>query len=175
MLCQVCGSAAANQGTIETEVPWDLYLVVAVLAIAVIGLWEGFKFCLKKKEARLRALRAKANKASLQKLSKAELKELQRLLAIDPEDLHTDQRFRLVEHRTRFEATMPANTSPVPTVPFEGETSSLVLRNRVFKPLQLSRESSRNRSHQSGLRCTQDLSIKYLDGKRSICSPIAGA
>ena len=124
MLCQVCGSAAENQGTITTEVPWDLYLVVAVLAIAVIGLWEGFKFCLKQKEARLRALRNKANKTILQKLSKAELKELQRLLAIDPEDLNVDQRFRLVELRTRFEATMPANTSPVPTIPSEMASSS---------------------------------------------------
>ena len=125
MFCQVCGSAAATQGTIETEIPWDLYLVVLVLAIAVIGLWEGFKFCLRKKEARLRALRVKANKATQpQKLTKAELKELQRLLALDPEDLTADQRVRMVELRTRFQATMPPNTSPVPVVPSECASAS---------------------------------------------------
>ena len=29
-------------------------MVVAVLAIAVIGLWEGFTFCLKKTEVQIR-------------------------------------------------------------------------------------------------------------------------
>ncbi|CAE7830743.1 TY5A [Symbiodinium sp. CCMP2592] len=95
---RVCGTVAASE-SIETGIAWDLYLVVAVLAIAVIGLWEGFKFCWKRKEAQLRALRAKANKASPQKLTKTELKELQRILALDPEDLTRDQRVRLVELR----------------------------------------------------------------------------
>ena len=124
MLCQICGTAASTSGSIETEIAWDLYLVVVILAIAVIGLWEGFKFCLRKKEARLRALRVKANKAFPQKLNKTELKELQRLLALDPEGLSADQRFRLVELRTRFEATMPPNTSPVPTLPHDVPSSS---------------------------------------------------
>ncbi|CAE7753847.1 RE1 [Symbiodinium sp. CCMP2592] len=88
---RVCGTVAASESTIETGIAWDLYLVVVVLAIAVIGLWEGFKFCWKRKEAQLRALRAKANKAFPQKLTKTELKELQRILALDPEDLTRDQ------------------------------------------------------------------------------------
>ncbi|CAE7820272.1 GIP [Symbiodinium sp. CCMP2592] len=92
MFCQVCGTAASEQNTIQPEIAWDLYLVVAVLAIAVIGLWEAFKFCWRKKEARLRALRVKANKATQQKLTKAELKELQRILALNPEDLTVDQK-----------------------------------------------------------------------------------
>ena len=124
MFCQVCGTAASAQSTIETEIAWDLYLVVAVLAIAVIGLWEGFKFCWKRKEARLRAMRTKANKTIHQKLNKTELKELQRILSLDPEELTVDQKFRLVELRTRFEATMPPNTSPVPTIPGEMASSS---------------------------------------------------
>ena len=99
-------------------------LVVAVLAIAVIGLWEGFKFCWRRKEARLRAMRTKANKTIHQKLNKTELKELQRILSLDPEELTVDQKFRLVELRTRFEATMPPNTSPVPTIPGEMASSS---------------------------------------------------
>ena len=44
MFCQLCG-ATAQKERIQTEVPWDLYLVVLILAIAVIGIWEGGKHC----------------------------------------------------------------------------------------------------------------------------------
>ncbi|OLQ11215.1 hypothetical protein AK812_SmicGene5008 [Symbiodinium microadriaticum] len=74
----------------------------AILGLSTQGLWEGFKFCLKKKEA--------------------ELKELQRYYA--------SQYFA-----SAYRAVRGRNKQP----------------------------------------CAKDLSIKYLDGKRSICSPIAGA
>ena len=83
MFCQLCGVTAQKE-QIQAEVPWDLYLVVLVLAIAVIGIWEGGKHCCRGKEIRLQALRSRA---SYGKLTRAELKELQRLLALEPGDL----------------------------------------------------------------------------------------
>ena len=59
--CQVCG-AAADKPDLEYEIAWDLYLVVIVLAIAVIGVWECMKGCVNGREARLRALRGPSNK-----------------------------------------------------------------------------------------------------------------
>ena len=87
MFCQVCGTMAQKE-QIQAEVPWDLYLVVLVLAIAVIGLWEAAKSCWQGKDARLRMLRLKTASA---KITKTELKELQRLLALAPADLTGDQ------------------------------------------------------------------------------------
>ena len=114
LLCQVCGTRA-EKPDIEHEIPWDLYLAVTVLAIAVIGLWEAFKSCARSREVRLRALKAKAAKASKAKLTKSELKELQRLIAVDPEDLQEPQKLRLVELQEQFQQTMPQGCSPVPT------------------------------------------------------------
>ncbi|CAE7441104.1 RE1 [Symbiodinium sp. CCMP2592] len=116
LLCQVCGTVAEKPG-IESEIPWNVYLVVLVLAIAVIGLWEGFKGCLRTRDARLKALKAKATRASKKQLTKAELKELQRLLYVDPGDLDQQQKLRLVELRERFSNTMPEGTSPIPHFP----------------------------------------------------------
>ena len=42
LLCQVCDAQSVKEN-IQPEVPWDLYIVVVVMAIAVIGLWEAFK------------------------------------------------------------------------------------------------------------------------------------
>ena len=36
MMCQVCGAAGVKEN-IQPEVPWDLYIVIAVMAIAAIG------------------------------------------------------------------------------------------------------------------------------------------
>ena len=35
-MCQVCGAAGVKEN-IQPEVPWDLYIVIAVMAIAAIG------------------------------------------------------------------------------------------------------------------------------------------
>ncbi|CAE7255896.1 GIP [Symbiodinium sp. CCMP2456] len=51
------------QEDIRAEIPWDLYFVVVVRAIAIIGLWEGAKSCLKMRRTRNKALRATANKS----------------------------------------------------------------------------------------------------------------
>ena len=40
MLCQNCG-AASQKEHLAAEIPWDLYIAVLVLAVAVIGIWEG--------------------------------------------------------------------------------------------------------------------------------------
>ncbi|CAE7357873.1 unnamed protein product, partial [Symbiodinium sp. CCMP2456] len=85
MFCQVCGTAA-QKDHLSAEIPWDLYVAILVLGIAVIGIWEGMKHCGRQRQARLRALRVKADKAD-KKLTKTELKELQRLLAVSYADL----------------------------------------------------------------------------------------
>ena len=115
MFCQLCGVTAQKE-QIQAEVPWDLYLVVLVLAIAVIGIWEGGKHCCRGKEIRLQALRSRA---SYGKLTRIELKELQRLLALEPGDLTDQQGERLLYLKDLFEQSMPSNTSPVPTVPLD--------------------------------------------------------
>ncbi|CAE7943851.1 GIP [Symbiodinium sp. KB8] len=135
MLCQVCGTRAEKED-IAYEIPWDLYVAVVVLAVAVIGVWEGMKSCSRFKTARLKALRMKANKSG--KLSKAELKELQRLLALQPADLGSEQMKRMYELKERFEQTMPLS-SPVPTVPPDipmGSTSSSSTFNKQPKPVE---------------------------------------
>ncbi|CAE7038587.1 unnamed protein product [Symbiodinium sp. CCMP2592] len=111
MLCQVCG-ARSETGQLQTEIPWDLYVVVLVIAIVVIFLWETSKKCIRGSDVRLRALRARAGYG---KISRSELKELQRLLALDPSDPTDAQGVRLLYLRDLFETTMPSNTSPVPT------------------------------------------------------------
>ena len=113
MFCQVCG-AMSQKDQITTEIPWDLYLVVLTLAIAVIGLWEGGKHCLRGREVRLQALKARSLYG---RITRNELKELQRLLALEPSDLTVEQGARLLQLKDLFEQTMPSNTSPTPTIP----------------------------------------------------------
>ena len=136
LLCQVCGVKAMKED-IVTEIPWDLYVAVMVLAIAVIGLWHGMKACSRMRTAKLRALRAKATREA--KLSKAELKELQRLLSTKPTDLSSEQMKRMLELKEKFERTMPPCTSPMPTsttapdIPL-GTSSSSSSYNKQPKP-----------------------------------------
>ena len=111
MFCQICGSAA-QKADIQAEVPWHLYIVVLLLAVAMIGLWEASKACWRGKEIRLQALRARS---SYGRLTRTELKELQRLLALEPGSLTDQQGNRLLYLKDLFEQTMPANTSPIPT------------------------------------------------------------
>ena len=116
---------------IKAEVPWDLYVVVIILAIAVIGLWGGLKHCASRKKAHLRTLRTKATRSS-DKLTRNELKELQVLMTRDPASLDDDEKIRLVDLKELFDATMPANTSPLPTVPMEESASSSTSTPSVF-------------------------------------------
>ena len=139
LLCQVCGTAASKPD-IEREIPWDLYGIVLVLAVAVIGIWEFLKGCVHRREVRLKALRARAEKAANTKLSKAELKELQRLLSLDPGDLNNAQKVRLVELREKFRDTVPPGTSPTPTLP-----EPIYPDTVLGEPASSSTSSSRNK------------------------------
>eukprot|EP00439_Symbiodinium_sp_Y106_P005570 s1692_g1.t1 len=65
-----------------------------------------------KRVGELMTLKAKAQKAQRQKLTKAELKELQRLLSLSPNQLSSDQMRRMCELKEKFEETMPPNSSP---------------------------------------------------------------
>ncbi|OLP98027.1 Retrovirus-related Pol polyprotein from transposon TNT 1-94 [Symbiodinium microadriaticum] len=124
MMFQICGTAGLKED-IKTEVPWDLYILLIVLAIAVIGLWEGLKHCCQPREVRINALRVKAAESEAKhKLTRNELKELQNLMTINPQDLGEHQKVRLVELKDLFERTMPMNTSPVPTVREEATAST---------------------------------------------------
>ena len=115
LLCQWCGTRAQEEKeTIKAEVPWDLYVVILVLATAIIGLWEGAKYCARSRSARLKALSLKAKRNQEQKLTRSELKELQRLLAVEPSTLTKDQKLRLVTLREKFDHTMPEGSSPTP-------------------------------------------------------------
>ena len=160
LLCQVCGTVA-NKPDIEHEIPWDLYGLILVLAVAVIGLWEFLKGCVNRREARLRALRARAEKAANAKISKAELKELQRLLALNPEELDKGQKVRLVDLREKFARTMPAGSSPVPRFPEPiypdtvlGEPASSSTsgsRNKQPKPIKPSQPETREQGVQADI------------------------
>ena len=162
LLCQVCGSMAQEE-RLQAEIPWDLYVAVIVLAIAVVALWEVVKGCARRSEVKIKALRAKATKSSENRLTRNDLKELQRLLALDPRDLSTDQKFRIVELREKFNETMPENTSPVPrfTTPREEEASSFSQVPRLFTP---SREetslSSTNYNKQPKTPLTKDQEVQ---------------
>ena len=112
LLCQLCGTAAQKQD-IQAEIPWDLYLAVIVLGIAVIGLWEGLKACCGNREAKVKALRASATRSTSGRLTRIELKELQLLLQVDPKELTGEQKERLCDLREKFNATMPDST-PLP-------------------------------------------------------------
>ena len=113
MLCQLCGSAA-QKPEIQAEVPWDLYLAVIVLGVAVIGLWEGAKQCLGNRGAKVKMLRAKTLEPSPGKITRNELKELQVLMMLQPTDLTTEQKERLFDLKEKFDDTMPEGCSPLP-------------------------------------------------------------
>ena len=112
MLCQLCGAKAMKED-IATEIPWDLYMAILVLSVAVIGMWEGMKKCSRMRAARLKALKVKAAKSL--KLSKLELKELQGLLSRSPASLESEEMKRMYELKEKFEQTMPSTASPLPT------------------------------------------------------------
>ena len=116
LLCQVCGTWAQKQD-LQAEVPWDLYLVVLVLAVAIIGLWEGLKHCLKVPGAKVKALRTQATRTTKGNLTRQELKELQVLLTRNPESLTREEKERMFDLRDKFDETMPEGCSPVPTLP----------------------------------------------------------
>ena len=84
-----------------------MYLVVVILGIAIIGLWEGVKYCVKSSGPKVKTLRAQAQRASKGKLTRSELKELQVLLTMNPEDLTAEQKERMVDLRDKFDETMP--------------------------------------------------------------------
>ena len=143
MFCQICG-AIAQKEQIRAEVPWDLYIVVLILAVAVIGLWEASKSCCRGKEIRLQALRARS---SYGRLTRAELKELQRLLALEPGSLTDDQGSRLLFLKDLFEQTMPANTSPAPTIPPDqhlGTSSTSSTTTPPSKPMMRDQETQKD-------------------------------
>ena len=147
LLCQWCGvRAERKKEDIQTEIPWDLYLVILILAIAIIGVWGGAKTCLRTRQARVKALKAKANKEQGKKLTRAELKELQRLLALAPEDLSRDQGLRLVILKEKFDNTMPEGSSPIPRFPEEmfGATMSSA---EPTEPLGTQSSSSTSRAN----------------------------
>eukprot|EP00439_Symbiodinium_sp_Y106_P015157 s5414_g2.t1 len=118
MMCQICGTKA-QKDELQPEVPWDLYVIILILAVAVIGLWEGGKSCVRSRDTTVRALRAQADRTSTSgKLSRNELKELQRMLILEPSDLTAEQKVRLIELQEKFKETMPEGTSPMPRCRF---------------------------------------------------------
>ena len=93
------------------------YLVVVVLAVAVIGLWEGAKHCLGSRGATVKTLRVAASSATRGKLTRIELKELQMLMTYEPRDLTEEQKERLCDLKEKFDETMPHGCSPLPRYP----------------------------------------------------------
>ena len=123
LLCQMCGAYSVKEN-IQPEVPWDLYLVVVIMAIAVIGVWEFTKHCAHRGNVRLQALRVKASRSSPRRITRMELKELQLLMSTPPGDLTDEQKIRLVDLKEMFDESMPPNTSPVPTCREDPQPSS---------------------------------------------------
>ena len=146
----MCGTWA-QKSELQAEIPWDLYLVVVILGIAIIGLWEGVKYCVKSSGPKVKTLKAQAQRASKGKLTRSELKELQVLLTMNPEDLTAEQKERMIDLRDRFDETMPDGCSPLPrfNLPREdlpetpmGErssssTTSFVGRNKQPRPKEM--------------------------------------
>ena len=161
LLCQWCGARAeTKKEDIKTEIPWDLYFVILILAIAIIGVWEGAKSCLRTRTARVKALKAKATKEQGKKLTRAELKELQRLLALAPEDLSRDQGLRLVMLKEKLDETMPEGSSPLPRFPEEmfGATATSTL---PAEPLGTPASSSTSRANKQPKRVeTKDVATQ---------------
>ena len=154
LLCQVCGSAAQKQN-IQAEIPWDLYLAVLVLAVAVIGLWEGAKQCCGSRGAKVKALRASASRDQKGKLTRVELKELQLLMTYEPKDLSEEQKERLCDLKEKFDETMPPGCSPLPRFPTDepplppprdlassSAPSSTIGRNKQPKPKEMRDQST---------------------------------
>ena len=181
LLCQVCGSAAQKQD-IKAEVPWDLYLAILVLAVAVIGLWEGAKQCLGSRGATVKALRASASLALKGKLTRMELKELQMLMTYEPRDLTEEQKERLCDLKEKFDETMPPECSPIPRFPMDepplppprdlpssSVSSSTIGRNKQPKPKETRDQSTQADYHPTFERVPpapppvrEDRSTKYL-------------
>ena len=153
LLCQVCGSAAQKQD-IRAEIPWDLYLAVIVLGIAIIGLWEGTKHCLCPREARVKTLRA-ASQAPRTKLTRQELKELQSLLSCDPKDLSAEKKERLWDLKEKFDETMPPECSPVPRFPTGDDDDAVSI-----DPVTTSSSSSASRNKQPKSKTFKDQSTQ---------------
>ena len=120
LLCQICGTKA-QELELQTEVPWDLLLAVIVLAVAVIGLWEGAKGCVQARQGSVKMLRAAASQ-SQGKITRNELKELQCLLQLDPDSLSVTEKERLLDLREKFNETMPKECSPAPRYPIDTPT-----------------------------------------------------
>ncbi|CAE7540315.1 RE1 [Symbiodinium sp. CCMP2592] len=127
VLSQICGAKGKRDDIvkeeIQTEVPWDLYIVIIIMAIAVIGLWEACKHCLQRQRVNVKTLRAKAAESS-KKLTRNDLKELQVLMSLVPQSLSDEQKLRLFDLKELFDSTMPSNTSPLPTTVMEGSTQA---------------------------------------------------
>ena len=123
LLCQICGAQSMKEN-IQPEVPWDLYIVVVVMAIAVIGVWEALKHCVGSRQVRVQTLKVKAEQSSGRRITRNELKELQLLMSTSPQDLSDEQKVRLVDLKELFDESAPPNSSPVPTVREEQPSSS---------------------------------------------------
>ena len=104
-LCQVCGAKAQEEPGLEAAFPWEIYLLVLVVAVVTIGMWEFGRSRYTARLARLQLLRDQAAAGQERRdLSRAELDELQHLLGLEPGDLSLRQAERLLELRTRFGA-----------------------------------------------------------------------
>ena len=123
LLCQVCGAQSVKEN-IQPEVPWDLYIVVVVMAIAVIGVWEALKHCSGDRQVRVQTLKVKAEQSTSKRMTRNELKELQLLMSTPPQDLSDEQKVRLVDLKELFDESAPPNSSPVPTTKPEQPSSS---------------------------------------------------
>ena len=64
MLCQICGARAREiyKEDLVAEAPWDLWVAILVLAVAVIGVWEGVKACSRMRTAKTKDLESQGNK-----------------------------------------------------------------------------------------------------------------
>ena len=120
LLCQICGVQGVKEN-IQPGVPWDLYIVVIVMALAVIGVWEPLKHCVGGRQVRVQILKVKAEQSASRRITRNTLKELQLLMSTSPQDLSDTQKVRLME---LFDESAPPNSSPVPTVREERPSSS---------------------------------------------------
>ena len=80
---------------LELSVSWELYAVVAMLAVCAVAVWEGCKHVLKPKNEAVR-LRSLATSQERQRLTKVELRTLSALLQRNPESLSKEERLDLV-------------------------------------------------------------------------------
>ena len=71
LLCQICGVQGVKEN-IQPGVPWDLHIVVIVMALAVIGVWEPLKHCVGGRQVRVQILKVTVR---LSKVLREEYKE----------------------------------------------------------------------------------------------------